>query len=299
MAGSQGKRIRTWSETGRPGRRQRRPTAPVRAGQRRHLEHALRPDDDLASARTRCPGTPRTAPCRRPARRRGPPSAGRSGRSRRRSPGASVAIRPSMSRRSSAIEWRTQSRLIRRSSAGSNGRAEALPGSSTRSRIRGQCSVAPVKVQPSIRTAGTSTPPKSPRSVRRSRPTALVAGERVEVALGEPQVPDRPDDPAALDEERPVAGHAGDDRELGVDRVRVVEAGHEQAAIDPADELVARRRRRPPSPCSAGTGRTGSGPAGRGRSRRGRPAPRSGRRRRRRGRRRARRATTRCFATPS
>ena len=38
-------------------RRRAGPRAEVRPGQRRDLEDALRPDDDLASARTRCPGT--------------------------------------------------------------------------------------------------------------------------------------------------------------------------------------------------------------------------------------------------
>ena len=39
---------------------------------------------------------------------------------------------------------------------------------------RHQCSVPPVNVQLSIRTAGTTTPPRKPRRVRRSRPTATV-----------------------------------------------------------------------------------------------------------------------------
>ncbi len=37
-----------------------------------------------------------------------------------------------------------------------------------------QCSVPPVKVQPSMRTAGTTTPPRNPLSVLRSRATATV-----------------------------------------------------------------------------------------------------------------------------
>ena len=104
-----------------------------------------------------------------------------------------------------------------------------------------QCSVVPVNVQFSMRTAGTATPPRKPFSVRRSLPTATVAAQRVEVALGVAQVADRPDDPPALHEERPVAGHAGDDRQLRVDRVRVVEARDEEAAVQPADQLVPRR----------------------------------------------------------
>ena len=121
----------------------------------------------------------------------------------------------------------------------------------------GQCSVAPVNVQLSIRTAGTTTPPKSPRSVRRSLLTALVAGQRLEIALGEAEVPDRPDDPAVLDEERPVAGHPGHDRELRVDRVRVVEAGHEQAALQ-----AARRARRAASSPAVIAMFSGNGPYG-------------------------------------
>ena len=102
-----------------------------------------------------------------------------------------------------------------------------------------QCSVVPVNVQLSMRTAGTTTPPRKPLSVLRSLADGATAGHRLEVALGEAQVPDRPDDPAVLDEERPVAGHPGDDGELGMDRVRVVEAGDEQAAVEARDELVA------------------------------------------------------------
>ena len=132
--------------------------------------------------------------------------------------------------------------------------------------LSAQCSVAPVNVQLSTRIAGTSTPPKSPAERPPLAADRRRRRERVEVALGEAQVPDRPDDPAVLDEERPVAGHAGDDRELRVDRVRVVEAGDEQAALEAADQLARGPSRRRPSPCSAGTGRTGSAPAGRGRS---------------------------------
>ena len=60
---------------------------------------------------------------------------------------------------------------------------------------RPQCSVVPVKVQPSMRTAGTTTPPRKPLSVRRSLDDRDGPGERLEVALREPQVPDRRDDP--------------------------------------------------------------------------------------------------------
>ena len=88
VAGSHGNRMSTSRATAQPGRRDAGPRPLVRAGQRRDLEHALRPDDDLASGRRRCPGRPRTAPCRTGARRRGPPSAVRSRRSRRRSPGS-------------------------------------------------------------------------------------------------------------------------------------------------------------------------------------------------------------------
>ena len=63
----------------------RRPTARVRPGQRRDLEHALRPDDDVGQREPVVRERARTAPCRTRGRRRGPPSAGRSGRSRRRS----------------------------------------------------------------------------------------------------------------------------------------------------------------------------------------------------------------------
>ena len=47
VTGSHGKRIRTSSETASPDGGDARPGSPVGAGQRRHLERALRPDDDL------------------------------------------------------------------------------------------------------------------------------------------------------------------------------------------------------------------------------------------------------------
>ena len=83
VTGSHGKKMSTSSETAIPSVA-RRPTDPgwCRSASRPRRRPAARRRS--RSGRTRCRGRPRTAPRRTAARRRGPPSAGRSGRSRRR-----------------------------------------------------------------------------------------------------------------------------------------------------------------------------------------------------------------------
>ena len=132
-----------------PGRRHAGPRSPVRARSASRPRRRPVVRSRSRTARTRCRGTPRTAHGRTPARRRALPSAGRSARSRRCSPGVSVATRPSISRASSAIEWRTHSRLIRRSSAGSKGRA-------SRRRIDGRWVIAVPQARPAIRSSSSS-----------------------------------------------------------------------------------------------------------------------------------------------
>jgi hypothetical protein len=78
--------------------------------------------------------------------------------------------------RASAVGERCRRALSERASpVSATDPASALTMGATRpGPSPGQCSVPPVNVQPSIRMAGTTTPPRKPRSVRRSRATATV-----------------------------------------------------------------------------------------------------------------------------
>ena len=84
VTGSHGKQDQDLERDRQAARRGAAPRPDVRAGQRRDLEDALRPDDDLGQREAVVRERPRTARCRRRARRRGRPSAGRSGSSRTR-----------------------------------------------------------------------------------------------------------------------------------------------------------------------------------------------------------------------
>ena len=123
LAGSHGNRIRTSRLHRQAGRRGAGPRPEVRAGEPRDLEDALRPHDDLGQREPVVRERREQLRVERAGAVVARASAGPSAPARTRSPGARVAISPSMSRASSAIEWRTHSFLIARSSSGSNRRA--------------------------------------------------------------------------------------------------------------------------------------------------------------------------------
>src|SRR5688572_23518122 len=144
------------------------PRPGVRAGQRRDLHHTLRADHDVAQ-------------------REGVVREGRE-ELRVEAAGTSVSF-PALAARDDLVgavrrEGRDEAVDVTAILGDGVAHPEALdltqlrgvePASEAPGDAVHQCSVAPVKVQLSILTAGTTTPPKSPRSVLRSQLTALVA----------------------------------------------------------------------------------------------------------------------------
>ena len=98
VTGSQGNRIRTSSATAQTGRRRRPPTARGWCRSASPTSNTPCGPTTISDSAKGCPGTPRTARCRTPARRRGPSQRWPVDDDLVDAVRASVAMRPSMSR---------------------------------------------------------------------------------------------------------------------------------------------------------------------------------------------------------